>query len=159
MNWSSKNSFEATLVEMAKKYAIPLFSALLIFVAISTSANDSVNSLVLSANQKDGFVNKAPGNPFIVEIVFQNTGKTEGNWSINIAFEGKSWFQSGLPQNLQLEPGKKETLTWNGFVPTDAAPGSVARLVVYYDDSHKALDWRIQVTPNAELTIKSSSVE
>jgi hypothetical protein len=131
----------------------------LLFVVVNTSIDDSVNSLVLFANQKNGFVNKAPGDPFIVEIVFQNTGKAEGNWSINIAFEGKSWFQSGMPQNLQLEPGKKETLTWNGFVPTDAAPGSVARLVVYYDDSYKALDWWIQVTPNAELAIESSSVE
>ena len=144
---------------MAKKYAILIVSALLLFVAVNTSIDDSVSSLVLSANQKDGFVNKVPGDPFIVEIVFQNTGKTEGNWSINIAFEGKSWFQSGMPQNLQLEPGKKETLTWNGFVPTDATPGSVARLVVYYDHSYKALDWWIQVTPNAELTIKFSSVE
>ena len=94
-----------------------------------------------------------------MEIEFQNTGKTEGDWSINIAFEGKSWFQSGMPQDLQLEPGKKETLTWNGFVPADAAPGSVARLVAYYGYSYEALDWWVQVTPNAELTIKSSSVE
>jgi hypothetical protein len=144
---------------MARKYAILILSALLIFVVISTSVNDSVNSLVLSASQKEGFVNKAPGDPFTVEIEFQNTGKTEGDWSINIEFEGKSWSQSGIAQNLQLEPGKKETLTWNGFVPADAHPGSVARLVVYYDDSYKALDWWIQVTPNAELTIKSSSVE
>ena len=144
---------------MARKYAILLFSALLIFVVISISLNDSVNSLVLSASQKEGFVNKAAGDPFTVEIEFQNTGKTEGDWSINIAFEGKSWFQSGIAQNLQLGVGKKETLTWNGFVPEDATPGSVARLVVYYDDSYKALDWWIQVTPNAELTIKSSSVE
>ena len=144
---------------MAKKYAILLFSALLIFVVISISLNDGVNFMVLSASQKEGFVNKAAGDPFTVEIVFQNTGKTEGDWSINIALEGKSWFQSGMPLNLQLEAGKKETLTWTGFVPTDAVPGSVARLVVYYDDSYQALDWWIQVTRNAELTIESSSVE
>jgi hypothetical protein len=48
---------------------------------------------------------------------------------------------------------------WSGVVPINATLGSVARLVVYYEDSYKALDWWIRVVPGAELTIQSSAVE
>jgi len=144
---------------MAKKYALLFLVAVLVVVVISFSANDTGSSLVFAHNQQDCVVDKAAGDAFTVTITFKNTGKTEGNWSVNIAFEDNSWSQTGTPQNLTLKPGETETLTWNGFVPANATVGSVARLVVYYDDSFKALNWWIHVVPGAELTIKSSIVE
>ena len=50
------------------------------------------------------------------------------------------------------------TLTWGGTVQANASVGSVARLVVYYNDSFQALDWWIHVVPGAELSITSSTV-
>jgi hypothetical protein len=115
--------------------------------------------LVFAHNQNDGVVCKAAGEDFEVKITFKNTGETEGNWSVNIAFEDQTWSQVGIPQNLVLKPGKTETLTWNGVVPDNATINSMARLVVYYDDSFQALNWWIKVAPGAELSIKSSSVK
>src|SRR5690606_40500390 len=43
----------------------------------------------------DLVVDKAPGEAFTVKITFKNTGKAEGNWSVNIAFEDNSWSQVG----------------------------------------------------------------
>jgi hypothetical protein len=94
-----------------------------------------------------------------VKITFKNTGETEGNWSVNIAFEDSSWVQVGTPKILTLKSGGTETLTWTGIVPANATVNSMARLVVYYDDSFKPLNWWIRVVPGAELTIKSSTVE
>jgi len=94
-----------------------------------------------------------------VKITFKNTGKSEGTWSVNIAFEGESWTWSGTPQTLTLKPCKTETLMWNGNVPCDAPVDSVARLIVYYNDSFVPLDWWVHVISGAELTITSSSVE
>ena len=144
---------------MAKRYALLFLVAVLLVVIINFSVSDTDTSLVFAHHQQDGIVHKVAGDAFTVKITFKNTGKTEGNWSVNIAFEDDSWSQAGTPQNLKLEPGETETLTWNGFVPADAAVGSVARLVVYYDDSFKALNWWIHVVPGAELSIKSSIVE
>ena len=144
---------------MAKKYALLFPVALLLVVIILFSVSDTGNSLVFASNQDDGVVDKAAGDAFTVKITFKNTGKTEGTWSVNIAFEDESWSQVGTPQNLTLESGETETLTWNGFVPANATVGSVARLVVYYDDGFKALNWWIHVVPGAELTIESSTVE
>jgi hypothetical protein len=144
---------------MAKKYALLFLVAVLVVVVVNFSVSDTGNSLVFAHNQQDCVVDKAAGDAFTVTITFKNTGKTEGNWSVNIAFEDNSWSQTGTPQNLTLKPGETETLTWNGFVPANATVGSVARLVVYYDDSFKALNWWIHVVPGAELTIKSSIVE
>ena len=144
---------------MAKKYALLFLVAVLVVVIINFSVSDTSNSLVFASNQQDGVVDKAAGDAFTVKITFKNTGKTEGNWSVNIAFEDQSWSQVGTPQNLMLKPGKTETLTWNGVVPDNATIGSMARLVVYYDDSFEALNWWIKVAPDAELTIKSSTVE
>ena len=67
--------------------------------------------------------------------------------------------QAGNSQYLELEPSEEETLKWTGTVPTDAPIDTVARLVVYYEDSFKALNWWIHVVPGAELTIKSSCVK
>jgi hypothetical protein len=44
-------------------------------------------------------------------------------------------------------------LTWEGTVPANASVGSVARRVVYYNDSFQALDWWIHVAPGAGLSI------
>jgi hypothetical protein len=145
--------------KMAKKYALLFLVAVLLVVAVNFSVSESSNSLVFANYQKDGIVDKAAGDAFTVKITFKNTGKTEGNWSLNIAFEDSVWSQVGTAQNLMLDPGETETLTWNGMVPANAPVGSMARLVVYYDDSFKALNWWIHVVPGAELTIKSSSVE
>jgi uncharacterized membrane protein len=144
---------------MAKKYAVLVLVAVLVVIAINFSVSDAGNSLVFANIQKDGIVDKSAGDAFTVKITFKNTGKTEGNWSINIAFEDEAWSQVGTPQNLMLDAGETKTLTWNGMVPANATVGSVARLVVYYDDSFKALNWWIHVVPGAELTIKSSIVE
>ncbi len=144
---------------MAKKYALLVLVAVLVVVIINFSVNDTSNSLVFAHNQQDGVVDKAAGDAFTVTITFKNTGKTEGAWSINIAFEDDSWSQVGTPQNLTLKAGETETLTWNGVVPANATVGSVARLVVYYDDGFKALNWWIHVVPGAELSIRSSIVE
>lgn len=124
---------------------------------------------VLTANQPNeiltvsacgnGTVDKIPAQAFTVEITFKNTGKTDGTWSINVAFEGEEWIWIGTPQNLTLEPDKAKTLTWNGEVPANGTVDSVARLVVYYGDSFKALNWWIHVVPAAELAITSSTVK
>jgi hypothetical protein len=106
-----------------------------------------------------GVVDKAPCEAFVVKVSFKNTGRSDGAWSVNIAFEGELWTWSGTPQNLTLKPNQWKTLTWNGAVPCDAPVGSVARLVVYYNDSFTALDWWIHVIPSAELAITSSIVK
>ena len=91
-----------------------------------------------------------------MKITFKNTGKTEGTWSVNITFEDEKWTWNGTPQSLTLKSGKTKTLTWNGSVPIDAPIDSVARLIVYYDNSFVPLDWWIHVVPSAELAITSS---
>ena len=143
---------------MAKRYALLFLIAVLVVVVVNFSVTDTSNALTFAHNQ-DGVVNKAPGGAFTVKITFKNTGETDGNWSVNIAFEDSSWSQVGTPQNLTLKSGNTETLMWNGVVPANATINSVARLVVYYDDSFKPLNWWIRVVPGAELTIKSSTVE
>jgi hypothetical protein len=144
---------------MAKRYALLFLVAVLVVVALSFSLTETSSPLVFAHNQKDGVVDKGAGDAFTVKITFKNTGKTEGSWSVNIAFEDEVWSQVGASQNLTLDSGETETLTWNGSVPANATVGSVARLVVYYDDSFEALNWWIHVVPGAELAIKSSSVE
>ena len=144
---------------MAKKYALLFIVAVLIVVIVSFSVNDTGSSLVFAQNQEDHVVDKAAGDDFKVTITFQNTGKTEGTWNINIAFEGEVWSHVGTPQNLTLGSGQTKTLTWNGVVPANATTDSMARLVVYYNDCFKALCWWIHVVPGAELTIESSCVE
>jgi len=106
-----------------------------------------------------GIVDKAPCANFIVQITFKNVGTTRGTWSVNAVFEGEKWTWTGEPQNLTLNAYNTETLTWNGKVPCNAPIDSVARLVIYYNDSFKALDWWIHVVPNAELAITSSTVK
>jgi hypothetical protein len=144
---------------MAKRYALLFLVAVLVVVAVNFSVTETSSPLVFAHDQQDGTVDKVAGDAFTVKITFKNTGKTEGSWGVNIAFEDEVWSQVGVSQNLTLESGETETLTWNGAVPANATVGSVARLVVYYDDSFKALNWWIHVVPGSELTIESSSVE
>jgi plastocyanin len=144
---------------MAKKYVALLFVAMLTVVIVNFAVSNTGDSLVFAHNQDCSIVDKVAGDAFTVKITFKNTGKAEGKWSINIAFEDSSWSQVGTPQNLTLTPGQTVTLVWEGVVPDNATVGSVARLVVYYDDSFKTLNWWIHVVPGAELSIKSSSVE
>lgn len=144
---------------MAKKYALLFLVAVLVVIVVNLSVTDAGDSLVLAHDQQNCVVDKAAGDDFTVKITFKNTGKTVGNWNINTAFEDSSWSQVGTPQNLTLKPGEKTTLAWEGIVPNNATVGSVSRLVVYYDDSFKALNWWIHVIPGAELSIESSLVE
>ena len=144
---------------MVKKYGLLFLIAVLLVVIVNFSASITGDSLVFGYNPDCSTVAKAAGDAFTVKIAFTNTGKTTGTWSINIAFEDRVWSQAGTPQNLTLTPGQTETLVWNGVVPDNATVDSVARLVVYYDDSYKPLNWWIHVVPSAELTIKSSIVE
>jgi hypothetical protein len=144
---------------MAKKYALLFLTAVLVFAVVNLSITDVSNSLTFACNQEDGVVDKVAGEAFTVKITFKNIGKTEGNWSVNIAFEDNCWSQVGTPQNLVLQPGETATLIWEGAVPANATINSMARLVVYYDDSFRALNWWIHVVPGAELCIKSSTVE
>jgi hypothetical protein len=146
---------------MRKRYALLSLAAatLIIMVGFLAVGSNSTQSLTCFACGGSGVVDKTPCESFTVKISFKNIGKTEGTWSVNIAFEGEKWTWTGTPQNLTLKPCKTKALTWNGTVPCDAPTDSVARLIVYYDDSFVPLDWWIHVIPGAELAIKSSTVE
>jgi len=143
---------------MRKKYALLSLVAVALMVSFGFSAIGS-NDQPLVFACGGGVVDKTPGEDFTVKITFKNTGESEGVWSVNIAFEGESWSWSGIAQNLTLKPCHKKTLTWNGSVPEDATIDSMARLIVYYDDSFQPLNWWIHVIDGAELTITSSTVK
>jgi hypothetical protein len=145
---------------MRKRYAFLSLTvaALIIMVGFLARGSES-QSLTCFACGGGGVVDKTPCESFTVKITFKNTGTTEGSWSVNIAFEGEKWTWTGTPQSLTLKPSKTKTLTWNGTVPSDASIDSVARLIVYYDNSFVPLDWWIHVVPGAELAITSSTVE
>ena len=145
---------------MKKKFALLSLALVTLIVTLGFSSRGSHDqSLACSACDGGSVVDKTPCEGFTVEISFRNTGKTEGTWSANIAFEGEAWSWSGMPETLTLKPCHKETLIWNGDVPEDAPIDSMARLIVYYDDSFVCLDWWIHVVDGAELTITSSTVE
>jgi hypothetical protein len=143
-----------------KKYALLSLTMATLVILVGFSVMGSGNRpLTCSACEGGGVVDKTPCESFTVKIAFKNTGKTDGTWSVNIAFEGEKWTWSGTPQTLTLKPCKTNTLTWNGSAPCDAPIDSVARLIVYYDNSFVPLDWWIHVVPGAELTITSSTVK
>ena len=144
---------------MLKKLALLFLVAVLVGVIFSFSFSGSGNSLVFACDHGEGVVDKAPGDAFTVKIVFNNTGGSEGVWSVNIAFEGISWSQAGTPQNLTLQPEETKMLIWNGLVPDNAPFDSIARLVVYYNDSFEVLDWWIHLISGAELAIESSTLQ
>ncbi|MEM3726009.1 MAG: hypothetical protein QXK98_03995 [Candidatus Bathyarchaeia archaeon] len=132
---------------------------LIVMVSFGAFGSNGQQPTCLACSGSGGVVDKAPCEAFVVKVSFKNTGRNDGTWSVNIAFEGELWTWSGTPQNLTLKPNQWKTLTWKGTVPCNAPIGSVARLIVYYNDSFTALDWWIHVVPNAELTITSSKVE
>jgi len=122
------------------------------FAVVGASDNIAV------ASQDKGLVQKNRGDSFTVSITFQNTGNSDGSWTANVVFEGASWIWKGTDKTLTLNANEKKTLVWTGTVPSNAPIDSIARLVVYYDGAFQALDWWIQVVPNAVLCIQSSSV-
>jgi hypothetical protein len=142
-----------------RKFAF-LWVAVAVLVAMSGFSNVGVSEqLTLCLPTSGGVVDKTPGGAFTVEIGFRNVGATEGTWSVNVDFESKSWSWVGVPQVLTLKYDARKTLTWNGSVPVNAPTDSMARLVVYYDDSVKPLEWWIHVVPAAELAITDSVVK
>ena len=143
---------------MNKKYALFALSTILLIVIINFSVTNASESVVVTSHE-NGVVDKGVCAAFKVEVSFKNTGKTQGNWSVSIVFEGTSWIWKGTAQSLTLNAGATKKLEWNGVVPANAPINSIARLVVYYGDSFKALDWWIHVVPDAELAVTSSSVE
>ena len=146
---------------MKKRYALLSLALITIIVTLGFSSvgSDNESLACLACGGCGGVVDKTASEDFTVKITFKNTGKTEGTWSVNIAFEDEAWSWSGKPKTLTLKPCHKKTLTWNGDVPEDAPIDSMARLIVYYDDSFESLDWWIHVIDGAELTITSSTVE
>jgi hypothetical protein len=145
---------------MKRRYALlSLAVATLIIIVGFLAVGSASQSLSCFACGGGGVVDKTQSEAFTVKITFKNVGKTEGTWSVNIAFEGEKWTWTGTTQSLTLKSCKTKTLMWNGTVPSDAPIDSVARLIVYYDDSFVPLDWWIHVVPGAELTITSSTVE
>jgi hypothetical protein len=143
---------------MKKRYVVLFLAIVLVAVIVNLSLTQATDNVELTTHS-NGVVLKAQGDTFTATITFKNTGKTQGIWSITAVFEGDSWTWTGTTQNLTLNAGSTKTLTWNGMVPANATLGSMARLVVYYGDSYKALDWWIQVVSGAELSIQSSSVQ
>jgi hypothetical protein len=147
------------LKENMKKKQVLLFVSVAILVAVVVNfsmagANDSI----AVSSQDTGVVQKGRGDAFTVTITFENSGRDPGSWTVNVVFEGSSWSWKGTAKTLALDGNEKKSLVWNGVVPANAAINSVARLVVYYDDSFKALDWWIHVVPASELNIKESCV-
>lgn len=143
---------------MKRYYALSLVIAVsLIIISLSTIYSEETQWLCFAC-EDGGVVDKTPCEAFTVQITFKNTGQSDGTWSVNIAFEGETWSWSGTPQTLTLKPYKTKTLTWNGTVPCDAPINSIARLIVYYNDSFTPLDWWIHVISSAELTVTSSQV-
>jgi len=144
---------------MKKKFALSSLALTTLIITLGFSFGTSENQSLACLACGGGVVDKTPCEDFTVKITFRNTGKTGGTWSVNIAFEGEAWSWSGMPETLTLKPCHKETSIWNGDVPEDAPIDSMARLIVYYDDSFVPLDWWIHVVDGAELTITSSVVE
>jgi len=131
-------------------------AALLAVVALNFAVAGATENMTVSS-QNNGVVLKTKGDSFTVSVTFQNTGSTDGSWTVNVVFEG-DWTWKGTDKTLALNANEKKTLVWTGTVPNNAASNSIARLVVYYGDGYKALDWWIQVVPNSVLSVQSSNV-
>jgi hypothetical protein len=144
---------------MAKKYTLLLIPVIILLILVANFSATSTGASLSFVHEANRVVDKTPNAAFTVKITFKNTGTSSGSWSVNIAFEGDSWSWKGAPQTLTLTPDSTNTLAWDGTVPGNAPINSMARLVVYYNDSFKPLDWWIHVVSGAELTITSSIVE
>jgi hypothetical protein len=145
-----KNTYKSGLI---------LLPTLMLLGAVSILTVSSAGQSLSFSPQGGGVVDKARCNDFTVRITFKNTGSDSGTWFVNIAFEGNSWNWKGSQQVLTLNPGDNKTLVWNGSVPAQAPADSMARLVVYYGDSYRPLNWWIHVTTTGELTITASTVD
>jgi len=143
---------------MKKKQVLFFVSVVMLVAVIVNFSMAGANDAVVISSHETGVVQKGRGDTFAVSITFENTGRDEGSWTVNVVFEGSSWSWKGTTKTLTLDENEKKTIVWNGAVPANAAMNSVARLVVYYDDGFKALDWWIRVVPASELNIKTSSV-
>ena len=143
---------------MKKKQGLFFVSVVVLVAVVVNFSLASANDSVVFSSHETGVVQKGRGDAFTITITFENTGKDDGSWAVNVVFEGGSWSWKGTSKTLTLDENEKKTLVWNGAVPANAAINSVARLVVYYDDGFKALDWWIRVVPASELNIKTSSV-
>lgn len=138
---------------------VPVWLAVAVLIVMAGFSSVGVGSQLNCLPPPIGStVNKTPGGVFTVEISFKNTGQTEGTWSVNVAFEDETWTWKGTAQTLTLKADSSKMLVWNGTVPAGAPIDSTARLVVYYSDTHTALDWWIHVVPAAELAITDSTV-
>ncbi|NIO36179.1 hypothetical protein GTO27_00585 [Candidatus Bathyarchaeota archaeon] len=135
----------------------PVIALMIIACGLSVTCSDGLTLVCTACN--DGVVEKIPGESFEVEIKLKNAGSIKTTWSVNIAFEGRNWFWTGASKILTLEPCKSESLIWTGEIPEDAEIWTVARLVVYYNESFESLDWWIRVIGDVEPSIISSNVE
>jgi hypothetical protein len=144
---------------MGKKYVAFCVLIIALLIVIADFSANNVNACLDVPPEGGGVVDKTPCDDFTVKLTFNNTGPTSGCWSVNIAFEGDSWSWAGEAQTLSLGPNCTKTLVWSGHVPCCASIDSVARLIVYYGDSFKRLNWWIHVVSCAELAITSSIVE
>lgn len=115
--------------------------------------------LNVQCDPKTNVVDKRQGEAFAIQVMFKNTGDTNGTWRVDVSFEGESnWSWKGTPQTLVLKSSKTATLTWTGNVPVEAEVGSTARLIVYFNDEFAPQNWWIHVLAGAELKIVSSEV-
>ncbi len=143
---------------LKKRTVVLLFSIVAIVAIVNLSMTASSETIACSTGEQ-GVVSKVTGDEFVIAVTFKNIGKSEGNWAITPVFEGEFWNWKGTLEILNLGVGGTKTLKWTGIVPDDATTNSMARLVVYYNDSFKALNWWIRVVPGAELSVVSSTVE
>ncbi len=132
-------------------------TAFLVAIVFNFAIAGASDNMAVTSQDK-GLVQKSRGDSFTVSITFQNTGNSDGSWTANVVFEGDSWIWKGTDKTLSLNANEKKTLVWSGTIPSNAPINSIVRLVVYYDGGFQALDWWIQVVPNAVLCIQSSSV-
>src|SRR4030043_2052364 len=99
---------------MKIKHAVLFLSIALLTVVVLNFSMAGANDSVAFSSQEKGVVEKARGDAFTVTITFQNTGRAEGNWSVNVVFEGDSWSWKGTPKNLTLDGEAKKTFVWKG---------------------------------------------
>jgi len=74
-----------------KRLALLSLALITIVVTLSFSSMGSDNQSLACLACTCGVVDKAAHETFTVKITFKNTGKTEGTWSVSIAFEDEAW--------------------------------------------------------------------
>jgi len=73
---------------MKKRFALLSLALITIIVTVSFSSMGT-DDQSLACLACGGVVDKTACETFTVKITFKNTGKTEGTWSVNIAFKMK----------------------------------------------------------------------